>query len=41
LHQLIEDGEIMSRRATSGAGANVHIQEVPAGITTPVILGSR
>ena len=41
LHQLIEDGEIMRRRATSGAGANVHIQEVPAGITTPVILGSR
>jgi hypothetical protein len=41
LHQLIEDGEIMRRRATSGAGANVHIQEIPAGITTPVILGSR
>jgi NADH-quinone oxidoreductase subunit B len=41
LHQLIEDGEIMRRRATSGTGANVHIQEIPAGITTPVILGSR
>ena len=41
LHQLIEDGEIMRRRTASGAGANVHIQEIPAGITTPVVLGSR
>jgi hypothetical protein len=41
LHQLIEDGEIMRRRSASGAGANVHIQEIPAGITTPVVLGSR
>ena len=41
LHQLIEDGEIMKRRAANGAGANVHIQEIPAGITTPVVLGSR
>lgn len=30
LHQKIEDGELMRRRATTGAGANVHITEVPA-----------
>ena len=41
LHQLIEDGEIMRRRAASGAGANVHIQEIPAGIITPVTLERR
>jgi NADH-quinone oxidoreductase subunit B len=41
LHQLIEDGEIMHRRAATGAGANVHIQEIPAGITTPVTLERR
>jgi hypothetical protein len=38
---LIEDGEIMHRRAATGAGANVHIQEIPAGITTPVTLERR
>ncbi|MFM8867857.1 MAG: NADH-quinone oxidoreductase subunit B [Ilumatobacteraceae bacterium] len=41
LHQLIEDGEIMRRRKASGAGADVHIQEIPAGNSTPVILGVR
>ncbi|MEY3576002.1 MAG: NADH-quinone oxidoreductase subunit [Actinomycetota bacterium] len=41
LHQLIEDGEIMQRRAATGAGANVHIQEIPAGISTPVTLERR
>ncbi|KRO47399.1 MAG: hypothetical protein ABR56_00070 [Acidimicrobium sp. BACL27 MAG-120823-bin4] len=41
LHQLIEDGQIMRRRELTGAGAQVHIQEIPAGITTPVSLGSR
>jgi NADH-quinone oxidoreductase subunit B len=41
LHQLIEDGEIMRRRSSSGAGAHVHIQEIPAGNSTPVILGIR
>ena len=41
LHQLIEDGEIMRRRKASGAGADVHIQEIPAGASTPVILGVR
>jgi NADH-quinone oxidoreductase subunit B len=41
LHQLIEDGEIMRRRASTGAGAQVRIQEIPAGSITPVILGTR
>ncbi len=41
LHQLIEDGEIMRRRKASGAGADVHVQEIPAGTSTPVILGVR
>ena len=41
LHQLIEDGEIMRRRKASGAGADVHVQEIPAGNSTPVILGVR
>ena len=41
LHQLIEDGEIMSRRKATGAGANVHIQEIAAGTFTPVVLGKR
>jgi hypothetical protein len=39
---LIEDGEILRRRKETGAGANVHIHEIPAGsVSTPVILGSR
>jgi NADH-quinone oxidoreductase subunit B len=42
LHQLIEDGEILRRRADSGAGANVHVTEIPAGEqAVPVILGTR
>lgn len=42
LHQLIEDGEIMRRRKESGAGANVHITEIPAGaVATPIVLGTR
>ena len=42
LHQLIEDGQIMKRRAETGAGANVHITEIPATIEpTPVLLGNR
>jgi len=42
LHQLIEDGEIMRRRAATGAGANVHITEIAAGTTvTPIVLGVR
>jgi len=41
LHQLIEDGEIMRRRASNGAGANLHIQEIPAGVSAPVVLGRK
>lgn len=41
LHQLIEDGEIMRRRKASGAGADIHVQEIPAGTSTPVIVGVR
>jgi NADH-quinone oxidoreductase subunit B len=40
LHQLIEDGELLRRRAVSGAGANMHVQEIPA-TSMPVLLGSR
>ena len=36
LHQLIEDGEIMRRRASNGAGANLHIQEIPAGVSAQI-----
>ena len=42
LHQLIEDGELMKRRADSGGGANVHVQEIPSGAESiPVLLGTR
>jgi len=41
LHQLIEDGEILRRRASSGAGAEVRVQEIPAGNTVPVVLGVK
>src|SRR6478735_5575848 len=42
LHQLIEDGELMKRRAETGAGANVHITEIPAVVEpTPILLGNR
>ena len=42
LHQLIEDGQLMKRRADSGAGANVHVQEIPSGAESiPVLLGTR
>jgi NADH-quinone oxidoreductase subunit B len=42
LHGLIEGGEIMRRRRESGAGANVHITEIPAGaVSAPVVLGKR
>jgi NADH-quinone oxidoreductase subunit B len=40
LHQLIEDGELLRRRAVSGAGANMHVQEIPA-TSMPVLLGSK
>jgi NADH-quinone oxidoreductase subunit B len=42
LHQLIEDGEIMKRRAATGQGANVHIHEVSAGASSfPLTIGNR
>ena len=42
LHQLIEDGEITRRRAATGAGADVHITEIPASAEPiPVLLGTR
>ena len=42
LHGLIETGELVRRRADSGAGANVHITEIPASAApTPVLLTSR
>jgi NADH-quinone oxidoreductase subunit B len=39
LHQKIEDGEIMRRRAQTGAGANLHITEIGAQ-TSPVQLSA-
>ena len=42
LHQLIEDGEITRRRQATGAGADVHITEIPAAAQpVPVLLGVR
>ena len=42
LHQLIEDGEITRRRETTGAGADVHVTEIPASAEPiPVLLGTR
>jgi NADH-quinone oxidoreductase subunit B len=42
LHQLIEDGQILRRRAETGSGANVHVREIPSsGEPIPVLLGSR
>ncbi len=42
LHQLIEDGQLMKRRSDSGAGANVHVHEIPSGAESiPVLLGTR
>jgi NADH-quinone oxidoreductase subunit B len=40
LHQLIEDGEIMRRRTETGAGANVHVEQI-AATSTPVLLGNK
>jgi NADH-quinone oxidoreductase subunit B len=42
LHQKIEDGELLKRRAATGAGAGLHVTEIAAGAQpVPVILGSR
>ena len=40
LHQLIEDGELLRRRAATGAGANMHVHEIPA-TSMPVLLGNK
>jgi hypothetical protein len=40
LHQKIEDGELLKRRETTGAGAEVHVDEIPA-TAVPVLLESR
>jgi NADH-quinone oxidoreductase subunit B len=40
LHQQIEDGELLRRRDATGAGASVHVTEIPR-TEIPVILGTR
>ena len=40
LHGLIETGELMRRRQSEGAGANVHVREIAStGEPIPVLLG--
>jgi NADH-quinone oxidoreductase subunit B len=41
LHQKIEDGELMRRRVASGAGANIHITEVPSQSAPVRLSGTR
>ena len=42
LHQKIEDGELLKRRAATGSGAGLHVTEIPVGAQPmPVVLGSR
>ena len=41
LHGLIETGEIMHRRAETGAGAGVHLDQLSLPSTTPLTIGSR
>ena len=40
LRTQIENGEIMRRRRATGAGADIHVTEIPAS-SVPVLLGSR
>ena len=40
LHQKIEDGELLRRRDATGAGASIHVTEIPR-TEIPVILGTR
>jgi NADH-quinone oxidoreductase subunit B len=40
LHEQIESGEIMRRRAASGAGAGVHLDAAAPGGPVPVTLGA-
>ena len=42
LHQSIEDGHLLRRRAETGGGASVHVDEIPSGPEPmPVVLGMR
>ena len=41
LHGLIESGQLLRRRAESGAGANVHVEEIAAGEPVQLLLGTR
>jgi NADH-quinone oxidoreductase subunit B len=41
LHQMIEDGQLLRRRHQTGAGANVHVREIPAAEPITLALGSR
>jgi NADH-quinone oxidoreductase subunit B len=38
LHDKVRNGEITQRRATTGAGAGLHVEPQPTGIT-PVTIG--
>ena len=41
LHQKIEDGELLRRRRETGAGADIHVTEIPSsGQPITVLLGS-
>jgi NADH-quinone oxidoreductase subunit B len=40
LHQKIEDGELLRRRNETGAGAGIHVEEIPA-TSVPVLLGTK
>jgi NADH-quinone oxidoreductase subunit B len=40
LHHNIENGQLLRRREQSGAGANLHVQEI-APTSIPVLLGSK
>jgi NADH-quinone oxidoreductase subunit B len=42
LHELIENGHLLKRRAETGGGADVHVEEAPAeSAPVQVLLGSR
>jgi NADH-quinone oxidoreductase subunit B len=41
LHELIQSGELMQRRAATGAGAEFQLETVATGGATPVALGGR
>jgi NADH-quinone oxidoreductase subunit B len=41
LHGLIENGQLLRRRAANGGGAGVHIEEIAGTQPVPVALGAR